>query len=204
MGTVVEKQPWYTYQQLVAEIERLCSEQRSGTLSCTTDMHTSATVVVREGTIVALAFRLTHGPAALPLIRQVGGWRFRFQAGRMLCWPGEELPNTATILQQLWDGKEDAQLPPATVPWATPPPSATPRLSIEWSFLRNIIEEEANKAFGPIGGLLSGEQVTAFGEPQDMRAVEQLLSAITAATGERQRGATFRNQVLARCTPPQA
>jgi hypothetical protein len=187
---VTTERPWLERQHLCETLQRLCSTQRSGTLFCVTETHDSAFVVVRSGDIIALGFKTTCGTAALPLLTGIKRCRFNFK-DNVLLWVEENLPSTADILEQFGVFSPSLSSPSPALP-------VTPLLSIAPTILRTIVQEEANRAFGPVGALLCAEQFAQSGIPQSRAAVEQLLAAIAATTGSPERAAVFQQKVWAR------
>ncbi|MGE3538920.1 MAG: hypothetical protein AB7N91_15995 [Candidatus Tectimicrobiota bacterium] len=179
------ERPWFSLQHLAEVLRQLWTEQRSGTLFCTTDANTAATIVLRQGDIVALSYRATNGMAALPQLLGQQQWRYNFKA-ELLLRTDNDLPGTAEILQRF----------PGTAP-ATLPPART-RLAIDFTTLLKIVREEANQAFGPVGAMLCAEYFTPAALPQNLTDIEQRLTALSEATGAHDRAASFRQRVLAR------
>ena len=64
--------------QFVAAIRGLCSERRTGTLFVVTVDNEAARFVLRQGTIVAVQFRIRHGLDAIGRLRSVTSGRFNF------------------------------------------------------------------------------------------------------------------------------
>lgn len=70
-----------TFAEIVAELKRICREQKTGTLYITSQLNRSAQVVVDSGNIVFLYYFNKRGQDALKLLPEVESGRFRFQEG---------------------------------------------------------------------------------------------------------------------------
>jgi hypothetical protein len=68
------------YPELVAEVQRLCAEGRTGTLYIATARNEAGQIGLREGTIVSVRFHLRTGLDAVRGLREVKAARFSFMA----------------------------------------------------------------------------------------------------------------------------
>jgi hypothetical protein len=67
-----------SYDDLIAEVRRLCAERRTGTLFIATADNESAHIAVRDGLVVAARFRRTTGIEAAHALRKITRARFSF------------------------------------------------------------------------------------------------------------------------------
>ncbi len=202
--------------QLIAELRALCAAKRTGTLFIITLENHPAQIVLRDGEIVGLSYRLTRGPEALAPLKTFGAARSRFQSEAVP--PSDpRLPPTAEVLALL--GAEsgpsaeraqpgstgDAKLagearPPVEV---RPPADTRPAAHAEPSVaatevvgrLRPLIERELAEFLGPMAPLICDEHLTGrtgLG-PQE---INKLVEAIAGEIGDPAKEAQFTQRVL--------
>ena len=87
-------------EQLIAELRSLCAARRSGTLFIITIENHPGQIVLRDGDVVALSYRLTRGPDALAPLTLFSAARYRFQQESAQA-ADPRLPPTAEILARL-------------------------------------------------------------------------------------------------------
>src|SRR6478672_673147 len=103
--------------QLIAELRSLCAAKRTGTLFIITLENHPAQLVLRDGEIVGLSYRLTRGSDALAPLKVFGAARYRFQQESVQS-ADPRLPPTVEILALLSPGSASVaagrQSPPPT------------------------------------------------------------------------------------------
>jgi hypothetical protein len=67
-----------TYDDLIAEVRRLCAERRTGTLFIATADNEAGQITLRDGLVVAARFRRTAGIEAAHSLRKITRARFSF------------------------------------------------------------------------------------------------------------------------------
>ena len=195
--------------QLIAELRALCAAKRTGTLFIITLENHPAQIVLRDGEIAGLSYRLTRGPDALAPLGVFGAARYRFQqeAGP----PADpRLPPTAEILARLSPGsgsaieRSQSSSTPDRRTAETEPPSAAgrpndagPGLDAEaFGRLRPLIERELAEFLGPMAPLICDEHLAGHAGlgPQEIAA---LVEAIAREIGDPAKEAQFKQRVLA-------
>ncbi len=164
-------QSWLSYPQLVARLLLLSSEKSTGTLFCVTENDDSVTIAMEKGKIVALSFGLTQGLAALPLIRTVANCRARFKEKLVLRLDGS-LPANCDVLRSLQLRLE------------APYPRRVSVFLLDNRLLRNTIEAQASRIFGPIASVLCEEQFSYIDRLVTRDDLRRFLKALAAAAGK--------------------
>ena len=194
--------------QLIAELRSLCAAKRTGTLFIITLENHPAQLVLRDGEIVGLSYRLTRGPDALAPLKVFGAARYRFQQESVQS-ADPRLPPTAEILALLSPGSASVgvgrQSPPPTdhpTGGAEPPSGARPAASGGPSLdaeafgrLRPLIERELAEFLGPMAPLICDEHLagrTGLGSQE----VARLVEAIAREIGDPAKEARFTQRVL--------
>ena len=67
-----------SYDELIAELRRLCTERRTGTLFIATADNEAGQITLRDGLVVAARFRRTTGVEAAHSLRKITRARFSF------------------------------------------------------------------------------------------------------------------------------
>ncbi len=196
--------------QLIAELRSLCAAKRTGTLFMITIENHPAQVVLRDGEIVGLSYRLNRGPAALAPLKAFAAARYRFQQ-ESVSSTDPRLPPTAEVLALL--GAEsgpaaDRPQPPSTtdsrtaaVP--TAPADTRPAADAGSSLdageaigrFRPLVERELAEFLGPMAGLICQEHLadrTSLGSQE----VAKLVEAIAKEIGDPAKEAQFKRRVL--------
>ena len=71
-------EPLRSYDELIAEVRRLCAERRTGTLFIATADNEAGHIALRDGLVVAARFRRTTGLEAAHSLRKITTARFSF------------------------------------------------------------------------------------------------------------------------------
>jgi hypothetical protein len=193
--------------QLIAELRSLCAAKRTGTLFIITIENHPAQVVLRDGEIVGLSYRLNRGPDALAPLKAFAAARYRFQQ-ESVSSTDPRLPPTAEVLAVLGaESRSAPDRPPAPSTTASrtaavaPPPADTrpaigssPDISEAVDRLRLLIERELAEFLGPMAGLICGEHLA---DPSaGSQEVAKLLEAIAKEIGDPAKEAQFKQRVL--------
>lgn len=97
------------YAELLSEIGRLSQEGATGTLFVRTDEEHTARFAFQNGRIVGVAYRVTRGVAAFPLIRKIKRASVEFTPGVVFTvGDHESLPSTPQLLGLLGGAPVDA------------------------------------------------------------------------------------------------
>jgi hypothetical protein len=198
--------------QLIAELRSLCAATRSGTLFIITLENHPAQVVLRDGEIVGVSYRLTRGPEALAPLSVFSAARYRFQRESVPV-ADPRLPPTADILARLSAESRPAEGPqPASTSDASPRADARPtadarspgdmgsgpEVGLESETvgrLRPLIERELAEFLGPMAAVICDEhlaRLTELGPPE----VANLVDAIAREIEDPAKKAQFTQRVL--------
>ena len=125
----------FRFDELMQELRRLCEEKHSGTLFVTTEENHAVRFVLKDGMITGITYRTKHGPAAIPLVRNITGGTYTFASNRVFQSYAESsagpLPSTAEIFRQLGVNPETFAIPQASrvampaEPVVSPPAAAS-------------------------------------------------------------------------------
>lgn len=127
--------PNLAFDEIMHELRRLCEEKHSGTLFITTEENHAVRFVLKDGMIAGITYRTKHGPAAIPLVRNITGGTYTFASNRVFQSYAESsagpLPSTAEIFRQLGVNPEMFAIPqasraPIPLETAVPPAAAAP------------------------------------------------------------------------------
>jgi Domain of unknown function (DUF4388) len=91
------------FSEILKQLDLLCKQKATGTLSLTTSANRSAQVAIENGEVVFLFYSGKMGEAALAAMATIDSGRFRFQENTL---PSRRmtLPATATLLARLRSG----------------------------------------------------------------------------------------------------
>jgi len=179
------------HDQLIAELRSLCAAKRTGILFIITTENHPAQIVLREGDIVGLSYRLMRGPDALAPMRIFGAARYRFQAESVQP-TDQRLPPTAEVL--------DLLLPESGATEERPQPQTPADTSGTAGRLRPLIERELAEFLGPMAGLICHEYLADRAIPNSSQAVSRLVEAIAKEIGDPAKEAHFKQRVLSQLT----
>ena len=177
--------------RLLQQLSQLCQQQHTGTLIGITEHNESLMIVLQQGNIVGLSFRMTFGMAALPLILAVSYCTFNFK-DNLVIHVDADLPPSSDILQALGATPsvgplllpQNESLLSPTKPSSNELRSSQAASSLSQvklssndnlqlmnsKLLRDIIELQANKLFGPVASLLLEENFT----PNSLTTLDEL------------------------------
>lgn len=180
-------EPLLAYSEVMAELRRLCSEQRSGTMFIVTASNQSASFALREGNIVCVRFQLKRGLDAVNEIKNVGAVRCKFTE-EVAGAPDQRLPSTSDLLQLLSSDGGAAAAPP-------------PRFSeAELARAETVLIRALAEFLGPMATVVVREHLLeARGSGQDL---DKTVEAIAEVIPDRAKAARFKQEVLPQLEPP--
>ncbi len=155
---------YIAFPSLMAELQQLCREGRTGTLFIATDDDNLVRMSLDHGEIVFVTFQNRRGQTALPLMLQINAGRLRFEEDMLSSTSKTSLPATPAILQYLIAAGASGETQPTTTP------SAGIDLSLE---AKRIIEETLAEFIGPLANLVCEEH---FGRAQGLKAAVEVLA----------------------------
>ena len=166
--------------EITARLKQLCSQGNTGTLSLATSENHHATISLKGGEVVGIAYRQFKGEAALDKIRQISAARCSFVDGMLRTTEADfSLPSSDELLDLLG---VSADVPTVTVDKET----------------RNAIEGEATEYLGPMAVTICEEHFASAGDLRDEEIFMRVLDSIAAEVGDTQKGAQFKKGVLSR------
>ncbi len=185
--------------QVIAELQSLCAARRTGTLFIITLENHPAQVILREGEIVGLSYRLMRGPDALAPLQAFSAARYRFESESVQS-ADARLPATADVLAHLGAAAATVPGPPppafkpetGAAPTTRPPAEAAEAIGR----IRAVLERELAEFLGPMAGMICQEYLAAhpaLGSPQD---ATKLVEAIAREIGDPAKEAHFKQRVL--------
>lgn len=179
------------FTEIVKELEKLCRNKATGTLSLTTAANRSAQLAIDHGEMVFIFYSGKMGEAALAAMAGIDAGRFRFQEGSL---PTRRmtLPATATILARLASGATSSGSPagssvgspaaPASAP-GTAPARGGAALTAEQ---KQILERCLAEHIGPMATIICEDQLRAT------MAVEEAIEALAAEVPSPEAAEKFR------------
>lgn len=194
------------FSEILKQLEQLCKQKATGTLSLTTSTNRSAQVAIDNGEVVFLFYSGKMGEAALAAMATIDSGRFRFQENSL---PSRRmtLPATATILARLKSGATatsgNARAPSPSSNTAaigsgaavTPavstaaPPRGSGGLTVEQ---KQILERCLAEHIGPMAAIICEDQL------RGALNVEEALEALAAEVPTPAAAEQFRKMALAR------
>lgn len=169
------------------QLLRLCIEKRSGTALIATDDNHLARIVIENGTITYVDYRLKKGEAAIPLIRQINAGRLKFSEGKLGPHDEGRLPAGADGLLLLTG---DSSRPRS----GTQAPATIPMNQIQVAI--KIIEGELIEFLGPMGSIVIAEQLNnAGGPPKSAHKLKEIVDKAAKEIGDPAKITRFQEQV---------
>ena len=203
--------------QFVSNLSQLCADAQTGTLFIVTTDGTSATISMKDGTIVSLAYRNSVGIEALGELQKLDGCKLRFTP-KIILRIDPELPPTDTILAELSgvssssavtsvsphnDTSNDTTGPDITnaefVDTSEPPEpvlEADDAEIVSVAAVKVLASGRASELFGPVGPMLVDEKLANFGLKTSLANIERALTEIADEIGEADKTADFVAEVL--------
>lgn len=185
------------FSEILKQLDNLCKQKATGTLSLTTSANRSAQVAIENGEVVFLFYSGKMGEAALAAMATIDSGRFRFQENTL---PSRRmtLPATATLLARLRSGAAatsgtaaaggSGSAAATAVPTAVPPRGASGLTAEQKQILERCLAEH----IGPMAAIICEDQL------QGTSNVEEALDVLAAEVPTPAAAEQFRKMVLAR------
>jgi hypothetical protein len=185
------------FSEILKQLDLLCKQKATGTLSLTTSANRSAQVAIENGEVVFLFYSGKMGEAALAAMATIDSGRFRFQENTL---PSRRmtLPATATLLARLRSGAPapsgsaaaggSGSAVTAAVSTAVPPRGASGLTAEQKQILERCLAEH----IGPMAAIICEDQL------QGASNVEEALDVLAAEVPTPAAAEQFRKMVLAR------
>jgi hypothetical protein len=165
------------YDELLAEIRRLCTERRTGTLFIATGDNEGGQLGLRDGVIVAARFRRATGLDAVHAIRKIRSARFTF---------ARDVVEPADPRRSLSSAAALAVLTDAEAPRALPQDDGA---------LRDVLTTALTEYLGPMAAVVVREQLA---EAQRAgRSTAEVVEALARGIDEPAAAGAFRANVAA-------
>lgn len=191
--------------QFVAAIRSLCSEQRTGTLFVVTVNNEAARLVLRQGKIVAVQFRVRHGLDAIGRLRSVTSGRFNFAPDIAGAPDAPALPPTQEILAMLAQQEPAPRRPvretaPAPQVMSTPPvaPAGEAVSAPSGTHFQRVLAAELTEYLGPMAPIVCREHLLRAGDLTEPGDVARVVEAIAKEIGDPAKEARFKREALAK------
>lgn len=185
------------FSEILKQLDLLCKQKATGTLSLTTSANRSAQVAIENGEVVFLFYSGKMGEAALAAMATIDSGRFRFQENTL---PSRRmtLPATATLLARLRSGAAapsgsaaaggSGSAVTAAASTAVPPRGASGLTAEQKQILERCLAEH----IGPMAAIICEDQL------QGASNVEEALDVLAAEVPTPAAAEQFRKMVLAR------
>lgn len=184
------------FTEIVKELEKLCKNKATGTLSLTTAANRSAQVAIDHGEVVFVFYSGKMGEGALAAMAGIDGGRFRFQENSL---PSRRmtLPPSAAILAQLTSGAAitgGATKPPASpsAVSAVSPAAATSSAGSLTPDQKQLLERCLAEHIGPMATIICEDQL------RGSLSLEEAIDALAAEVPTPAAAEAFRKLALAR------
>jgi Domain of unknown function (DUF4388) len=193
--------------QFVAAIRGLCAERRTGTLFVVTVDNEAARFVLRQGTIVAIQFRVRHGLDAIGRLRSVTSGRFNFTPDVAGAQDAPALPPTQEILAMLAAGAGASEAGPRSgaSPAGRVHPAGRPAREAvstpsgtHFERAQRVLEAELTEYLGPMAPLVCLEHLVRAGDLTGAGDLARLVEAIAKEIGDPAKEARFKREALAK------
>ena len=166
--------PLLKYQELIAEVHRLFTDQQTGTIFITTSDNHLVRLVLNKGEIVHLVYDTNHRSYdAIPLIRQIQAGRLQFAKGIFEAADEIPLPPTEELLYVL-RGEENHSVT------SSPPKKA----DSQFDEVISEIKRTLSNYIGPIAGLICEEYIETRGGIQNLNAVNTMIDNVAREIGD--------------------
>lgn len=178
-----------TYAQLLDELRQACVEKQTGTMMIATKDNQLARILLRDGEIVSINYRLQNGRDAVPLLKEIKQARIKFSLGKT-AGGGDRgagnLPSTAEILRLL--GADNATPAPVTATTGSVSVDQLPQAM-------KIIEAELIEVLGPLASLVWNEHVTPTDKPVSASKLRLLIDNLAKEIGDPAKVQRFKDVV---------
>lgn len=177
------------YLELMAEVRRLSSQRRTGTVFITSEDGHLVRLILKSGRIIHLAFDTDYfGYDAIPLIPTVRLGRFQFAEGVLEISPKEgsaALPNTDELLHTLenfYHAHKDDLF----------------KVNVaQISFVEaiNYLRKALANQIGPFGNFVCDEYIEKKGFPKSVGEVVTMIETVAREIGDSKQEETFKVQI---------
>jgi len=190
----IEK-PLSSYKEIVGKLRHICDGGETGTLSLATRENHYASISIKDGQIIGVAYRQSKGAAALENIRKVRAGRFTFAPGVLRHNEADaSLPSSEALFEFLGIG----EIKPATAVRTTEPASKTEPSDNTNGAARQAIELEATEYLGPMAAIICEEHFARVGNLNDKENLQSVLEGIAGELGDDAKGEDFKKGVITR------
>ena len=190
-----EEKPLSSYKEIVGKLRHICDGGETGTLSLATRENHYASISIKDGQIIGVAYRQSKGAAALENIRKVRAGRFTFAPGVLRHSEVDaSLPSSKALFEFLGIG----EITPATAVRTTEPaPKSEPSDNTNGA-ARLAIELEATEYLGPMAAIICEEHFARVGNLNNKKNLQSVLEGIAGELGDDAKGEDFKKGVITR------
>jgi len=168
------KPEFQTLSAIIAELQRLCSERRTGAFFISTENNSLVQISLENGEIVYVAFRNKRGAEALALLLSIKSGKTRFHEGPIATFRSA-LPPTQTLLNWLSGNKSTD---PGPVQAQKPSANDAAGAAVSAS-AKAVIEKTLAKYIGPAAAFVCAR---VFRSSVDLNAAVDTLAGKIPAT----------------------
>lgn len=190
-----EEKPLSSYKEIVWKLRHICDGGETGTLSLATRENHYASISIKDGQIIGIAYRQSKGAAALENIRKVRAGRFTFAPGVLRHSEVDaSLPPSKALFEFLGIGETK---PAAAVRITESAPKSEPSDNTNGA-ARQAIELEATEYLGPMAAIICEEHFARVGNLNNKENLQSVLEGIAGELGDDAKGEDFKKRVITR------
>lgn len=182
-----DKTSLFTHEGFMHELQRCCTEKRTGKLLIATEDNQLALIYLENGEIKSLSYGLKKGVEAIIPIKEITQARVKFSQKQIGVHQDGKLPSTAEILH-LFAGE---QRMPTTAARLTPK-SIT---SDQMPGVLKVIETELVEFLGPLAVIVWSEQLDKIGKLTKPLQLQILIDNLAKEIGDPSKVKRFRQQI---------
>jgi len=186
----IEK-PLSSYKEIVGKLRHICDGGETGTFSLATRENHYASISIKDGQIIGVAYRQSRGAAALENIRKVRAGRFTFAPGVLRHSEVDaSLPSSEALFEFLGIGETK----PAAAVRTTEPAPKTESSDSTNGAARQAIEVEATEYLGPMAAIICEEHHARVGNLNNKENLQSVLEGIAGELGDEAKGEDFKKR----------
>ena len=184
-----------SYKEIIWKLRHICDAGDTGTFSVATRENHYASISIKDGQIIGVAYRQSKGRAALENIRKVRAGHCTFAPGVLRYSEADALLPSSNALFEFLGISE---INPATAVKITEPASKTEPSENQNGVARQAIEVVATEYLGPMAVIICEEHFARVGYLNNEANLQSVLEGIAGEVGDEAKGEEFKKGVIAR------
>lgn len=176
-------QEYTPFPNIVEAVQRLCTDQATGSFFIATESNRSAHLMLENGEIVFIYYYNQHGVDALEMMRSIDSGRYKFQKG-LITDQRDQLPSTDEILRIMSSFTQEVDLKSTS---AGPTVSTVQALSTKQ---KSVFESCLAEYIGPMAAIICEDHLESAADIQS--ATDALVTEIPCA----EQAKKFREDVM--------